>query len=714
MTLKKSGNILINASIVINAILFMLLLFENKVVIPASLQLAGRMHPLILHFPIALVVMLTLFAFYKIFKPKTNDGFFKTGLLLSSAIAAFTALSGFFLSKEEGYDEEAMAWHKWCGIILSGLLFCWSLAYDFLQRDKLCKGIIAATSLAAVLLAGHHGANITHGENFLFAPLMPSGAKPVVLFDDAFVFRDMVQPILEAKCMSCHNENKAKGELVMTTDELLLKGGKNGKPWDLESPDFGLLMKRLHLPLQDKKHMPPTGKPQLSDEEIFILEQWLVKGASFTLTTASLPPTDTLHKLAILMFSNLANEQYSFDAVDASTIKQLNISNRSVYPLAIHIPALAVEFFGASQYKPEQLKELLVVKDQIVSLNMKKMPVTDNELRTIGQFKNLRKLNLSFTDITGKELGALQSLEHLQQLSVSGTKLLAKDVMELKQLKNLTTLNAWSTQVTYAEQTMVQQKLGNTRIEWGFYGDSIIMQLNAPIIENEEQIISDPIELKLKHFLPGVSIYYSLDGSDPDSIHSPLYKPGIIINKQLMLKAKAFKRGWAGSTTTQLFFFKNNYKIDSISALLPPDNAYKGNGATTLNDQIKGDNNFRSGKWLGYRFNPMEVILYFGKPTSVTSITLSSLIDIASYIMPPQSIEVWGGSNLASMKLLQKIQPKQPKKEAPLYTEGFECNFGIQEVQYIRILAKPVNKIPDWHRGKGDKAWIFTDEIFVN
>jgi len=711
---KKTENILINTSIAINALMGMLLLFENRIAIPGWLQVAGRMHPLVLHFPVAMVVMVSLFALVNLFKPATQGSYFKIWLFLSAAVAAFTALSGFFLSKENGYDVEAMAWHKWSGVILSGLLLLWSLAYELLQRSKLLSGCMAATSFAAVLFAGHKGATITHGENFLLAPVVTEDAKPAVFFEDALVFRDMVKPLLEAKCMGCHNEKKAKGELVMTTEELLLKGGKNGKPWDIKENGFGLMMKRLHLPLQDKKHMPPAGKPQLTDGEIFIIEQWLAKGASFTQTTASLPPADTLYKLATALFGNLATETYTFPEAGEKTIRALNTSNRSVYPLAMGVPALALEFFGPSQYKPAQLKELLEVKEQIVSLNLNKMPIKDEEMSTIGQFKNLRKLNLSFTDITGKGLASLQSLEHLQHLSVSGTALNANDLSGLNQLKLLTTLNAWSTPVKPGEQSDLQQKLGDTHIQWGFYGDTLVMQLNAPIIENEMQIISEPVDLKLKHFLPGVSIHYSLDGNDPDSLQSPVYQPGILLDKQALLKAKAFKKGWISSSVTQLFFFKNKYKPDSIRALQPADNAYKGNGPATLNDNIKGDNNFRSGKWLGYRFNPMEVILYFEKPTLVSSITLSSLVDIASYIMPPQSVEVWGGTTMANMKLLQKTQPKQPEKEAPLFTAGFECSFAAREVQYIRILAKPVGILPAWHRGKGDKAWIFTDEIFVN
>jgi hypothetical protein len=52
---------------------------------------------------------------------------------------------------------------------------------------------------------------------------------------------------------------------------LLLKGGKNGALWDTTETNFGLMMSRIHLPEQEKKHMPPAGKPQLTGEEINIL-----------------------------------------------------------------------------------------------------------------------------------------------------------------------------------------------------------------------------------------------------------------------------------------------------------------------------------------------------------------------------------------------------------------------------------------------------------
>ncbi len=712
--MKKTENIFINISIILNALLLTLLVFEKGISVPGWLPIAGHMHPLVLHFPLALVVLISLFTLYQQVNTSTTVYPLKPWLCLTAAMTGFTALSGLFLSVEEGYDPEALYGHKWSGTALSGIILVWSLGFTFIEKRKWLQVFMSVSSFTAVLFAGHRGANITHGENFLWAPILKEKEKPPVFFEEALVYADMVKPILEGRCMNCHNDRKAKGGFIMTTETLLQKGGKTGKPWDLKENDLGLMMKRLHLPLQDKKHMPPAGKPQLTDQEIFIIAQWLVKGASFTQPVAGLPPTDTLFKLGASLFTQPQSESFTFEEADAATISKLNTANRPVYPLAHGLPALAVEFFGPSQYKPSQLQELLAIKEQVVYLNLSKMPVKDEEISAIAQFQNLRKLNLSFTDITGRAIAGLQSLPNLRQLSVSGTGLTAGDLGGLNSLKKLANVYAWRTKTRISEQKGIEKKLHPARIHWGFFADTITLQLNPPIIENDTQIISQPTQLKIKHFLPGVAIHYTLDGSEPDSLRSPVYQPGAVISRQALVKAKAFKPGWIRSNTARLFIFQQKYRPDSITALQPPDPAYKGNGAFTLYDNIKGDQNFRSGKWLGYRHNPMEVLVQFKQPSMVSGVTLSSLVDIVSYIMPPQSVEVWGGNTPGTMKLLAKIQPAQPEKEAPLYTEGFECRFSPQPVKYLRILSKPLPRLPAWHRGKGDKAWIFMDEIFVN
>src|SRR5664279_5733243 len=146
---------------------------------------------------------------------------------------------GLFLSREDGYTPELLVWHKWGGVFISFLSLLW---YVFRIKVRQIKPALLTTALAGmvvIIVTGHLGANITHGQDFLFAPVNPEQQKPVVLFEDAKVYADMVRPVLAAKCMSCHNSQKAKGGLVMETEALLSKGGKNGSLWDSTQNDFG-------------------------------------------------------------------------------------------------------------------------------------------------------------------------------------------------------------------------------------------------------------------------------------------------------------------------------------------------------------------------------------------------------------------------------------------------------------------------------------------
>jgi hypothetical protein len=93
-----------------------------------------------------------------------------------------------------------------------------------------------------------------------------------------------------------------------------------------------------------------------------------------------------------------------------------------IFPLANGSPALQADFFVRQAFKKEQLSELADIKEQLVVLNVSNMPITNDDLKTIGQFEHLEKLVLNNTDITGENLSSLQSLINLKSLSLSGTK----------------------------------------------------------------------------------------------------------------------------------------------------------------------------------------------------------------------------------------------------------------------------------------------------
>ncbi|MCW3091246.1 MAG: hypothetical protein JWP81_2315 [Ferruginibacter sp.] len=715
--MQRGRMILSNTSFALNCMLVFLLIFERGISLPPWVQTIGRMHPLLLHFPIVLMVLCIGWELSAGLRKSSAPEQAAIGdwlLLLASFTAAISALMGLLLSKEGGYTQDVLAWHKWGGVFISLLAFAWYTSRNFIRNIKPVLAFTGLTGLVMVVITGHLGADITHGENFLLAPVSRE-TPPGVLLEDAAVYADMVQPILKSKCISCHNEKKAKGELVMEPLSGLLKGGKNGVLWDSTQKDFGLMLRRIHLPLESKKHMPPAGKPQLTAEEISILYYWIRSGANFTTKLAQLPATDSLRIIASTLFSTIETDDYSFKPADEKKVAKLRNNYRLVTPLATGSPALSVEFFGAQQFKAAQLKELLEIKDQVVSLSLNKMPVNDDDLSTIARFTNLRRLNLSFTNLKGTGLAALQSLKALKQLSLSGTGVSTDALKPLSSLPELTKLYIWNTPAQSQDLAALKKNFKNTIIETGFSGDTVILKLNPPLIENEEQVLNEPTPLHLNHYVKGVAIRYTTDGTEPDSLHASLYNADFLMDKNMTVKARAFKSGWISSDATERFFYRAGYKIDSILLVKPaPDAPYKTMNASILTDGQKGDLNFKSGKWLGFRGQSLEAVLYFYEPHSISIITISGLVNIGGYIMPPQRVEVWAGNTPRQLRLIKTIVPAQPLKEGPAYMKGYELSFKSVKEKYFKVVLIPVPKLPSWHKGKGDRGWVFADEFFLN
>ncbi|MCC7319335.1 MAG: chitobiase/beta-hexosaminidase C-terminal domain-containing protein [Bacteroidales bacterium] len=425
--------------------------------------------------------------------------------------------------------------------------------------------------------------------------------------------------------------------------------------------------------------------------------------------------SDPLKILAASLLKTSDVETYTFKAANEGTIKKLNTNYRVVAPLALGSPALSVDFFGASQFDRTQLKALQAIKKQIVQLNLNKMPVKDEDLKTIAGFENLRKLNLSFTQITGTTLNELKNLKFLHTLSLSGTKLKNADLTALKGLPALKALNLWNTSVAKKDIIALKSALSKTAIETGFDGDTIIAQLSMPILVNDDiQVFREDTKIELKHYVNGAVIRYTLDGTAPDSLTSPVYtEEGILIDKTAVLNAKVYLDGWISSDTLTQQFYRAGFKADSIRLAQQPHPQYSGKGKMLFDGKL-GGKNFKSGKWLGFKESFFEAYAYFNQPISVSKVTFSALIDIGSYIMPPTEVQVWGGNSPSDLVLLKTINPQQPDKITPTSLQGFECSFNPKQVRVLKLVGKSVQKLPTWHPGKGDKGWFFVDEVFVN
>jgi uncharacterized membrane protein len=707
--LKTSSikNLLENTLFVWMGLVLILAIGSDRILLPDWIQVIGRSHPLLLHFPIVLLLLGLLFVWIPGLDQKPDArSIFEFTLLAGCNFAGLTVIAGLILVNED-YDGDAILWHQWSGIAIFYLCI---VIYFF---RHLSKSFLKPASLLLALgitLTGHWGANITHGEDFLLAPIQEKESE-ITPLAEAEVFNDLVRPILESKCMSCHKEGKIKGELRMDYIEGLQKGGKSG-PFVLAG-DFenSHMIQRIGLHMEEKKHMPPKNKAQLTEDELIILREWVANGASFDQKVMEIAPDSKLFILASNKFE--AKKIYNFEAADASDIKSLNNFFRKVEAFYPESPALEVSYFSIAAFDPNSLEELKKVKDQVVKLNLNKMPLAGVDLSVLKEMTHLEEIQANFTDLDSKQIQLFASLENLKYLAISGNPIDEIGVQAISEMKPLISLYLWTPSLSDAQKKTLQSKLPNTSIDFGFDGSEAIFPLNSPKVTFDKMMFRDSMEVVISHPIKTVDIRYTLDGSEPDSLTSPHYSEPIWLTKTGTLRAKVFAKDWIGSPEANFQFLKSGLTPREYQLLSTPNKQYKGNGVETLFDQIKGQNNHTTGEWLGFQDEAMELELKLNPETNYSELVIGMLYHEGAHIFPPASVEIKGLKNGIWKTIVSEI-PEQSKKVDLPRSRFLNYDLSVGGYESLRIKLNPIRSLPKWHPASGSKGWVFVDEILLN
>ena len=117
----------------------------------------GRFHPLVLHFPIGILMALFILEILYIFRRFQNIEPAHWVLLILGTLGAIsTATLGWFLSWEGGYDESTLYWHKVTGIavaVLCVLAVFMRAFYSYTMKHRIRHAYRGILILIVVLLS---------------------------------------------------------------------------------------------------------------------------------------------------------------------------------------------------------------------------------------------------------------------------------------------------------------------------------------------------------------------------------------------------------------------------------------------------------------------------------------------------------------------------------------------------------------------------------
>ena len=342
------------------------------------------------------------------------------------------------------------------------------------------------------------------------------------------------------------------------------------------------------------------------------------------------------------------------------------------------------------------------------------MPFEDNGLKTIAQFENLEELILNGTKISGSTLYLLESCKKLERISLANTKVSAKGIEGLAKMNSLKKVYLWQSGLSQTEIYNLSNKFPGIYWDHGTIADSTEkLKLTTPLLQNPEKTIFNNSEsLTLRHPMPGVNILYTIDGKDPDTTSSPVYQKPIPIPGPTIVKARAIMPGWYASDINEWVLYAKGLKPSEAILLTDPDPKHSLQGGTSLIDGNKAESNNLMVNWLGFRNNSCKVRFRFDQPDTINKVVLSMANNHGSYIFPPESISVLGGTDSNHLKPIGKLIPVQPNKYGKVGNQAYTVAVKKGSYKYILVEVNPVLSLPQWHSGKRERGWIFMDEVF--
>jgi hypothetical protein len=146
----------------------------------------------------------------------------------------------------------------------------------------------------------------------------------------------------------------------------------------------------------------------------------------------------------------------------------------------------------------------------------------------------------------------------------------------------------------------------------------------------------------------------------------------------------------------------------------PYDPQYRGGGDGALTDGARAAPDYRDPAWQGYWESDLVATIDLGRSIMVRQIVLGCLQQTAAGIFLPSEVRFEVSIDGREFRPAGTVRHEIPLREAGPLVHRFTLNLSETEARFVRVTARNVGRIPDWHVARGQKAWLSADEIEVN
>ena len=423
----------------------------------------GRFHSLIVHLPVGSIFLVIFFElYYGFLKKRISYQLVSLSWFFCFASSLFSSISGYLLSSRGHYIDENLFVHKIFGFILVGVsLLSWLGRTSFI-KFKLSfrkKSILNFGVLILLSITGHLGGNLTHGSKYLteFLPIQIKNSVAINQnieknIDSIYIYKDLVGPIFESKCVSCHNSEIKRGELDMSSLVSLIKGGNSGKIVNKTNPRQSELFKRITLPQDNIKFMPSDGEPTSYYEKDLIL--WWMENLSESDQLIKPSEVSNEMKYVINHLYALDFEQKTWDKrlklQKLQDFKEIDLSNFEIKFISNQQKYISVKYLKES-ISDSDFEDLKEISDHIVYFDIYNGRIDDSMIKNLLNFKNLVKVNLKDNSITDDGIKLISGLENLEVLNLIGTSVTKKSFDAFEAFKNLKRIYLWKSGINNDE-----------------------------------------------------------------------------------------------------------------------------------------------------------------------------------------------------------------------------------------------------------------------